>query len=225
MTSNLGKEMHMNFDGQRRNPTGIAVVVLLHVAVALIAVQNSKVLVGRVPPGLIDLVPVTETPPPPPPPPVPMPDPVKLPPTTIAVPDLPQDVPVPTDQVPMATRPASDPTPPATASGTTAPTQATDPAPKAPVRVAAVVDAKACTRPEYPRGALRNGDTGTVTLALLVGTDGRVAESKVERSSGSRELDRAAQAGLALCRFQPGTVDGVPQQSWTRMEYVWSLED
>ena len=215
----------MNFANQRRNPTGIAVVILLHAVVAFIAVQNSMVLVGRAPPGVIDLLPVTETPPPPPPPPVPMPDPVKLPPTTIAVPDLPVDVPVPAEPVTMATRPASEPAVAAATGGTAEPARQVDPAPKTPVRVAAVVDAKACTRPEYPRSALRNGDTGTVTLALLVGTDGRVAESRVEKSSGVRDPDRAAQAGLSLCRFQPGTVDGVPQQSWTRMEYVWSLED
>lgn len=216
----------MNFEHQRRNPTGIAVVVLLHVLAGFVALQNSKVLVGRTPPGIIDLLPVPEMPPPPPQPPVPMPDFVPPPPTsTIAVPELPSDVSPPADHVPVATRPASEPAPPATASAGTATRQPAEAAPTAPVRVAAVVDSKACARPEYPRSALRNGDTGTVTLALLIGTDGRVAESRVEKSSGVRDLDRAAQAGLSLCRFQPGTVDGVPQQSWTRMEYVWSLED
>ncbi len=215
----------MNFAGNSRNPAGIAVVVLLHVLVAFVAVQGSKVLIHRAPPGIIDLVPVAELPPPPPPPPVPMPDPVKLPPTTIAVPDLPQDVPPPAVPVEMATRPASEPVPPATSTGGTATAQHTGPAARTPVRVAPVVDAGACTRPEYPRNAQRNGETGTVTLALLVGTDGRVAESKVEKSSASRELDRAALAGLSLCRFQPGTVDGVPYQSWTRLQYQWSLDD
>lgn len=215
----------MNFVSQRRNPTGITVVVLLHVLAGFVALQNSTVLVGRTPPGVVDLIPVDQTPPPPPPPPVPMPDLVPPPTTTIAVPHLPDDVFQPTDQVPMATRPASEPAPPATASTGTVAQQPAEPAPRAPVRVAAVVDARACARPEYPRSALRNGDTGTVTLALLVGTDGRVADSRVEKTSGVRDLDRAAQAGLSLCRFQPGTVDGVPQQSWTRMDYVWSLED
>lgn len=215
----------MNYENQRRNPTGIAVVVLLHALAGFVALQNSTVLIGRTPPGIIDLVPFTDTPPPPPPPPVPMPDMVQPPTTAIAVPELPNDVLQPSDQIPMTTRPASEPAPPATASGGTATSQPADPAPRAPVRVAAVVDSKACARPEYPRSALRNGDTGTVTLALLIGTDGRVAESRVEKSSGVRDLDRAAQAGLSLCRFQPGTVDGVPQQSWTRMEYVWSLEE
>ncbi|KQW97313.1 energy transducer TonB [Massilia sp. Root418] len=88
-----------------------------------------------------------------------------------------------------------------------------------------MVDAANCAKPDYPRNAQRNGDTGTVTLALLIGTDGRVADSKVEKSSGFRELDRAAQVGLGLCRFKPATIDGVPQQSWTRMQYLWSLDE
>ena len=95
----------------------------------------------------------------------------------------------------------------------------------APAVVAAVVDANACAKPDYPKTSLRNGDTGTVQLALLIGADGKVADSRIERSSGFRDLDRAAQAGLSLCKFKPGTVDGVPQQSWTRMQYVWSLND
>ncbi len=94
----------------------------------------------------------------------------------------------------------------------------------APVRVAAVVDANDCTKPAYPNSALRNGDTGVVTLSFLIGKGGNVIDSKVDRSSGHRELDRAAVRGLELCKFKPGTIDGVPQQSWTRMEYVWNLE-
>jgi protein TonB len=93
------------------------------------------------------------------------------------------------------------------------------------VHVAAVVDAANCAKPDYPKSALRNGDSGVVTLALLIGTDGRVADSKIEKSSGFRDLDRAAQVGLGLCRFKPGTMDGVPQQSWTRMQYIWNLDD
>jgi protein TonB len=140
---------------------------------------------------------------------------------TIAVPPLPDNFPVAPAQTTLSTRQLSDGPPPA-ASATGGPAVA--PTPRTPVQVAAVVDASGCTRPDYPKNALRNGDTGTVMLAFLIGTDGRVVESRIEKSSGFRELDRAAQTGLTLCRFQPGTIDGVPQQSWTRMQYVWSLD-
>ncbi|MBY0240134.1 MAG: energy transducer TonB [Burkholderiaceae bacterium] len=88
-----------------------------------------------------------------------------------------------------------------------------------------MVDASQCTRPDYPAASLRNGESGTVTLAFLIGTDGKVVDSKVEKSSGFRSLDKAALQGLGLCRFKPGTVDGVPQQSWTRMQYLWTLNE
>jgi protein TonB len=96
--------------------------------------------------------------------------------------------------------------------------------PRVPVRVPAVVDAKACDKPEYPAKSLRNEEQGTVILAFLIGLDGRVVDSRIEKSSGSRDLDRAAIAGLSLCKFKPGTVDGKPEQFWTKMQYVWKLD-
>ncbi len=95
----------------------------------------------------------------------------------------------------------------------------------APVRVAAVVDARNCSKPEYPPRAYRNHQSGTVTLQMLIGVDGRVVDAKVEKSSGYRELDLAAREGLSLCKFKPGTLDGVPQQSWTKIAYVWEIAD
>jgi len=93
-----------------------------------------------------------------------------------------------------------------------------------PVNVAAVIDAASCVKPAYPAAALRNGDEGTVTLAFLIGKDGRVASAKVERTSGHRDLDRAALQGLSMCAFKPGTIDGVAQESWARMQYAWQLD-
>jgi len=206
---------------QQRNWSGITVVVAVHAAALLFMLSNSKVSILRSTPGVIEVV-TDPVKPPDIPPPVPLPTAAPVLPT-IAVPPIP-DFPVAPAQTPLSTRQLSEgPPPPATvaagAGGPVAP-----PAPRTPVQVAAVVDASACARPEYPKNALRNGDAGTVMLAFLIGTDGRVVESRIEKSSGFRELDRAAQTGLSLCRFQPGTIDGVPQQSWTRMQYVWNLD-
>ena len=134
--------------------------------------------------------------------------------------DIAYDTPPTVTARPLTDQPPAQP--PVGASGD----NGTKPAPAkaAPVITAAVVDAQACVKPDYPKNARRNGDTGTVMLAFLIGTDGKVADSRIEKSSGFRELDRAAQAGLSLCKFKPGTADGVPQQSWTRMQYVWSLD-
>jgi protein TonB len=102
------------------------------------------------------------------------------------------------------------------------PVQTAPPAP--PVVTAAVISAASCEKPEYPSASKRLEEEGTVQLKFLVGVDGKVIESAVEKSSGFRRLDEAARAGLSKCQFKPGTVDGKPQQSWASMKYTWRLE-
>lgn len=94
----------------------------------------------------------------------------------------------------------------------------------APPRPAVVADARACVPPAYPPNAHRNGETGTVQLALLVGSDGRVMESAVQSSSASSELDRAARKALSQCRFKTPGNNPQADPVWTRMEYVFSIE-
>jgi periplasmic protein TonB len=210
----------------RKNYTGLAVVAAVHLALGLYAATHNKVTVTRHAEVAIDLPPQQL----PPPPKVdymelPMDPPVR---PDIVVPPLPDNVPLPQDPPPVTARAIpealpADPPP----RGRTGPDGGDKPAvaPKAPAQVAAVVDASNCARPDYPPASLRNGEAGTVTLAFLIGTDGKVVDSRVEKSSGFRALDKAAQVGLGLCRFKPGSVDGVPQPSWTRMQYVWNLDD
>jgi protein TonB len=90
--------------------------------------------------------------------------------------------------------------------------------------VAPVMDAKSCDQPKYPKAALMNEETGTVTMGFLVAADGKVVESKVEKSSGSKSLDKAALSALSLCKFKPGTKDGKADQLWARVDFVWKLE-
>jgi periplasmic protein TonB len=91
-------------------------------------------------------------------------------------------------------------------------------------RTAAVISASSCEKPEYPSASKRLEEEGTVQLKFLVGVDGKVMESAIEKSSGFRRLDEAARAGLSKCQFKPATVDGKPQQSWASMKYTWRLE-
>ncbi len=81
-----------------------------------------------------------------------------------------------------------------------------------------------CETPAYPANAAREGATGTVRLALLVGINGRVTDARIEKTSGHRELDKAARTALSTCRFTPVSVDGVPEATWTVMEYIWTLD-
>lgn len=218
----------MNFSvhphGQHKNLTGLTVVALLHLLLFVLVLSGSKLTVFKSAPAEIELTPTKIDPPTPPLEPEPLPMQQTAPPD-IFVPPLETAV-VPTTPPVVTTRTVTDPSPPQiNPPGIQEGRTIAPPVKAAPVHVAAVVDSQACAKPDYPKNALRNGDTGVVTLSLLVGTDGRVADSKVEKTSGFRELDRAAQVGLGLCKFKPGTLDGVPYQSWTKMQYVWSLND
>lgn len=207
---------------QKKNLTGMTTVIVLHLLLLAAFLHGSKLTVFHAAPPVIELVPNLDPPKPKQREPQ-VEEPAQSTPPPIYVPTPPTDfvTDAPPPVIRTTDRPAEQPPTVAAEGGGGGKVVA----PKAaPTVVAAVVDANACTKPEYPKTALRNGDTGTVVLALLIGTDGKVADSRVERSSGFRDLDRAAQAGLSLCKFKPGTVDGVAQQSWTRMQYVWSLD-
>ena len=81
-----------------------------------------------------------------------------------------------------------------------------------------------CAPPEYPRASLANGEKGTVTLELVIGPDGKVADAKVEKSSGFRGLDRAAANAYSKCKFKPGTKDGKPDTAATTIQFNFSLD-
>jgi protein TonB len=99
------------------------------------------------------------------------------------------------------------------------------PAPRRITRQAAIVNASACEKPAYPPASLRSQEAGVVTLAFLIDLDGRVLESKVEKSSGYRRLDEAASKALGLCKFQPAMIDNKPEKSWARIEYEWRIDE
>jgi protein TonB len=88
--------------------------------------------------------------------------------------------------------------------------------------VPASLDAKNC-KAEYPKASLMNEEQGDVKMAFLVGTDGNVVDSKLEKSSGFKNLDKAAMKALAACKFKPGTKDGALAQTWTKVDYSWKL--
>ncbi|MFZ6801746.1 energy transducer TonB [Undibacterium sp. Di24W] len=86
-----------------------------------------------------------------------------------------------------------------------------------------VLDSKSCETPKYPKASLINEETGTVTMAFLVSADGKVVDSKVDTSSGSKSLDKAAIAAFSLCKFKPGTKDGKVEQMWIKVDFVWKF--
>ncbi|WP_295992727.1 energy transducer TonB [Rugamonas sp.] len=89
--------------------------------------------------------------------------------------------------------------------------------------VAASFDAKSC-KAEYPKASLMNEEQGTVSMSFLVKADGSVIDSKVDKSSGYKNLDKAAVKALSACKFKPGTKDGAAAETWTKVDYAWKLD-
>ena len=80
------------------------------------------------------------------------------------------------------------------------------------------------TQVAYPLEALRNREQGTVLLRVLVGTDGSVLGVEIEKSSGSRSLDRAAREAVAKWRFHPATRNGVAHSAWASVPVTFNLQ-
>ncbi len=121
---------------------------------------------------------------------------------------------------------ASPPPAPANTSAPASPaaTAVAAPKPAAPARTTANVNMAQCEKPEYPSASRRMEEEGTVALRFLVGIDGKIVQSEIEKSSGYKRLDEAARTGLSKCQFKPATVDGKPEQAWTTIRYVWRLD-
>lgn len=97
--------------------------------------------------------------------------------------------------------------------------------PKQIVKVAPKIDLKgsprACKEPEYPAASERLGEAGTSAISLLIGGDGKVQQSKIDKSSGFPRLDEGAIKAFSRCKFFVGTTDGVPEASWFSIRYKW----
>jgi protein TonB len=77
----------------------------------------------------------------------------------------------------------------------------------------------------YPASARRLEQEGTVMLKVLVGVDGQVLESAVEKSSGFPSLDEAARVAVKQCRGgRAGTAEGQSEQAWVRLKYTFRIQ-
>lgn len=201
-------------------------VAALHVALGAVfihSINTKKISLSSLPEQVLVMIePERPTPPPPPEPPKPT---QQLAPPDVVVPKVEVEVAPPPVPNPIQATTVAEPSP--------FPAMPSDPVPDAPatpsanpgqLRTAVFADANGCALPDYPAAAARRGDTGTTTLALLVGADGRVSSSRIEQSSGSRDLDRAAIHALTQCTFKPATSNGVAQAGWAKLAFVWKLD-
>ncbi|MGJ7918137.1 energy transducer TonB [Massilia sp. LXY-6] len=221
--------MHFSYSqhGNGSKATKFMLIAGLHVALGILFVHGLNT--RKIPLGLPEQVLVMiepERPAPPVPPEAPKPA-QQLAPPDIVVPKVEVAVAPPPEPAPVrsTTEPAPSPNPFTPAQATPeAPPAANTSANTSRMHSALFADANSCALPDYPASAARNGDTGITTLALLVGTDGRVSSARIEQSSGSRVLDRAALNALSLCKFKPAMNNGVPAAGWAQLAYVWKLD-
>jgi periplasmic protein TonB len=72
-------------------------------------------------------------------------------------------------------------------------------------------------QPEYPAGLIRQEVEGSVTLRVLIGTDGRVKAVEPVRFDDAELLKTTQAHALRKWRFLPATRDGTPVESWREM--------
>ncbi|MGZ5201538.1 MAG: energy transducer TonB [Telluria sp.] len=218
---------HLN-NGSGSKATKLAAVAGFHVLLAagLIHSMNTRhITLPKVTDEIMVMLTPEAPPPPPPEPPKPMP---KVAPPDIVVPKQEVETPPPppdTPQVQATTEPDPAPAQPNQAQSVDAPPAQPSDANTGEMRTAVFADANGCAKPAYPTAAARNGETGTVTLALLVGADGKVTSSRIQHSSGFRDLDKAAVNALSLCTFKPAMNNGTPESGWAQLAYVWTLDE
>ena len=185
--------------------TALIIVAILHVIVgyALVtglayeAIKKVKEVTAAV--NIEEEKPPEEPPPPPP-------DEKPLPPPPIDLPPPPQAKPLPADNYvpPQAPPPPGPPPPPPPPPPPAAP----PPPPKFPPKAASPKGNPGnwATTNDYPSRALREERAGTTGFRVTVGTDGKVIDCSVTRSSGSPDLDEAACSNVRRrARFNPAT--------------------
>jgi protein TonB len=181
---------------------GTAFAIALHVAVFLMLLAPISGQQAADEEEEVTLVNFIEPPKPPPPPPPPPPEPPKQLTRVVETPK-PVALPPPPEQPPVV---YDDPSPVATEPPPPAP-----PAPSAaPADFEAEVDAtgRSLNPPQYPREEMRRGIQGTVILLLSYDVAGNVTNVEVQRSSGNRNLDRAAVTAAKRWKVNPAMRNG-----------------
>ncbi len=90
---------------------------------------------------------------------------------------------------------------------------------------AEVMELISATPPIYPPGELRKGIEGAVKFRVLVNPEGRVLEIELVKTSGNRNLDRAALTHVKRkWKFKPANTNGVAQKTWGQSSVVFRID-
>ena len=196
---------------------GTAFAIALHVVVFMMLMAPISAQKAPDKEDDVTLVSFIEPPKPPPPP----PPPPKEPPKTITkIVEQPKPTPVPP---PPEAPPIVYDTPSPVAY------EAPPPAPPAPAAIpqdfGGEVDAtgRAMNPPQYPPEEQRRGITGTVTVGLTYDANGNVTDVQVIKSSGNRNLDRAAVKAAKRWKVNPAVRNGVKVAGLAKTDVVFTL--
>lgn len=198
-----------------RSTIVLALVILLHAGVYW-GIQNglARKVVQLLPPDIQTKIIKEDKPNEPPPPPPPPPPEIQAPPPFVPPPEVTVQMPVATNAIQTVTTEK----PPVVAPPVMAPT------PKADVVVAPkLTRASGSLEDYYPSSAKRDGQEGSVIVAVYVQANGKVTEVKVEQSSGFPALDDGAVSFAKTWRFTPGTRNGVAEATWFRTKVTFKL--
>lgn len=88
----------------------------------------------------------------------------------------------------------------------------------------AAFDPGSCATPEYRERWIKDGVDGQVTLAFMVGADGRTTDMKVVESSGNSAIDRASARAAMSCSFKAAVRNGKAVPGLARVRYNWIVQ-
>ena len=77
----------------------------------------------------------------------------------------------------------------------------------------------------YPETSRRLGESGRVSLKVLVDEKGRAVEVQIVQSSGYTRLDQSAISAMKQARFQPYLENGAPRAVWAPATITYDLQD
>ncbi len=84
---------------------------------------------------------------------------------------------------------------------------------------------RGCREPEYPSTSRRLGEEGVAEVSLLIGVDGKVQQSRIDKSSKFARLDEATIRSFSKCKFKVGSNSGQPEAAWFSTRYRWILKE
>ena len=97
--------------------------------------------------------------------------------------------------------------------------------PPLPPLIAAQIDPRYANafQPEYPPSEIRAERVGTVSVRVLIGTDGRVKAVEQVRATSPAFFEATRRHAMRAWRFKPATRGGTPQESWKVMNVRFEM--